>query len=149
MSKECCANWFLIDEKVRFLVLAMTNMFIRYVLFVILGALFSVLHYQAVLVLTWALSSVVAFLSYKVLVFRTEGNHLKEYGKSLLIWCLSYFVNALILWLLVEKFLWNVYVAQGVAILFLAVVNYLLFKHFAFKQPRKRTLLERLYNLWE
>ena len=83
MSKECCANWFLIDEKVRFLVLAMTNMFIRYVLFVVLGALFSVLHYQAVLVLTWALSSVVAFLSYKVLVFRTEGNHLKEYGKSL------------------------------------------------------------------
>lgn len=149
MSKECCANWFLIDEKVRFLVLAMTNMFIRYVLFVILGALFSVLHYQAVLVLTWGLSSVVAFFSYKVLVFRTEGNHLKEYGKSLLIWCLSYFVNALILWLLVEKFLWNVYVAQGVAILFLAVVNYLLFKYFAFKQPRKRTLLERLYNLWE
>ena len=142
MTKECCANWFLIDEKVRFLVLAMTNMFFRYVLFVFLGALFSVLHYQAVLVLTWALSSVVAFFSYKILVFRTEGNHLKEYGKSLLIWCLSYFVNAM-------KLLWNVYVAQGMAILFLAAVNYLLFKHFAFKQPRKRTLLERLYNLWE
>ena len=63
MTKECCAKWFLIDEKVRFLVLAMTNMFVRYVLFVFLGALFSVLHYQAVLVLTWSLSSVLAFFS--------------------------------------------------------------------------------------
>ena len=148
MLKNYDFEWFSIDEKIRFLIMAMFNMLLRYLLFIGLGVTFAFLHYQVILLSTWALSSVLAFFSYKILVFKTEGNHLKEYVKSLLIWCLSYAINAFILWGLVEIFAWNIYVAQGVAILFLAVVNYLLFKYFAFAQ-RKRTLLERLYNLWD
>lgn len=142
------SRWFEIDEKVRFIITGIGNMGIRYLLFVLLGLLFTVRHYQAILFASWFLSSFTAFYVYKILVFRTQGNHLKEFGKSLLIWCLSYVVNAFLLGLFVGQIGMNVYFAQGIVITFIVVVNYLLFKHFAFKQQRK-SWPERLYNLWE
>lgn len=141
-------RWFLMDEKIRFVIVGIGNMGIRYLLFVLLGLFFTVRHYQAVLFFSWFLSSFTAFLAYKFLVFRTAGNHLKEFGKSLLIWCLSYCLNAFLLGFLAGRLYWNVYLAQGIVILLLVVVNYLLFKHFAFKRQRK-SWAERLYNLWE
>lgn len=141
-------KWFDIDEKIRFVIAGTLNMGLRYLIFILLGVLFSVGHYQLILLSTWLLSSGIAFVSYKYLVFRTEGNHLKEFGKSVLIWIISYVINALLLAFYVEKLKWNTYVAQGVAVAIIVVINYLLFKYFAFHQ-RKKSLLERIYNLWD
>ena len=141
-------NWFKIDEKIRFIITGIFNMFLRYVIFVFLGIGLGTSHYQLVLLASWLLSSVVAFLSYKHLVFQTEGNHIKEFIKSVLIWIVSYFINAALLMLLVGYFALNTYLAQGMAIILIVVINYTLFKYFAFKQ-RKKTWLERLYNLWD
>ena len=142
------AHWFLLDEKVRFVIVGTFNMGLRYVIFTVLCLFFVADRYQQNLLATWALSSVAAFLAYKYLVFGTRGSHLREFAKSVLIWCLSYAVKAVLLWLLAGRLQWNVYLAQGVAIALLIVINYLLFKHFAFSAHEK-TLLERLYNLWE
>ncbi len=141
-------RWFALDEKVRFVIAGICNMGIRYLIFVLLGLAFTVNRYQIILLATWLSSSVIAFLSYKYLVFRTEGNHMKEFVKSLLIWCLSYILNALLLGFLVGRLQWNVYAAQGLVIILIVVINYLLFKHFAFKK-QKESWLEHLYNLWE
>lgn len=141
-------RWFALDEKVRFVIAGSCNMGIRYLIFVLLGLAFTVNRYQIILLATWLSSSVIAFLSYKYLVFRTEGNHIKEFVKSLLIWCLSYVLNALLLGFLVGRLQWNVYAAQGLVIILIVVINYLLFKHFAFKK-QKESWLEHLYNLWE
>lgn len=141
-------RWFTLDEKVRFVIAGICNMGIRYLIFVLLGLVFTVNRYQIILLATWLSSSVIAFLSYKYLVFRTEGNHLKEFVKSLLIWCLSYILNALLLGFWVGHLQWNVYIAQGLVIMLLVVINYLLFKHFAFNK-QKKSWLEHLYNLWE
>ncbi len=141
-------RWFALDEKVRFVIAGICNMGIRYLIFVLLGLAFTVNRYQIILLATWLSSSVIAFLSYKYLVFRTEGNHMKEFVKSLLIWCLSYVLNALLLGFLVGRLQWNVYAAQGLVIILIVVINYLLFKHFAFKK-QKESWLEHLYNLWE
>ena len=54
-------RWFLIDEKVRFVIAGIVNMAIRYLIFVLLGLAFSVSRYQLVLLATWLLSSVIAF----------------------------------------------------------------------------------------
>lgn len=118
-------RWFLIDEKVRFVIAGIVNMAIRYLIFVLLGLFFSVSRYQLILLTTWLLSSVIAFFSYKYLVFRTEGNHLKEFVKSLLIWCLSYVLNAALLEVLAGRLAWNVYLAQAAAIVLVVAVNYL------------------------
>ena len=141
-------KWFDIDEKIRFVITGTANMAVRYVLFVILGVLFGITHYQTVLAGAWLLSSVTAFLSYKYLVFCTQGNQLKEFGKSVLIWIISYVINAAFLAVFIGVWQWNSYAAQALAISIIVLINYMLFKYFAFHQ-RKKTWLEKLYNLWE
>jgi len=145
---QVAAQWFSLNEKIRFIIAGVGNMGIRYLIFVILGLLFSVERYQLILLAAWFLSSFVAFMVYKYLVFQTEGNHIKEYGKSLLIWTFSYLINAFLLEVLVTGWKWNIYLAQALVIILLTVINYLLFKYFAFTQRRK-SWLEYLYNLWE
>ncbi|MBR5154374.1 MAG: GtrA family protein [Alphaproteobacteria bacterium] len=125
--------WFLIDEKLRFLTLATLVMSGRFLIFSGLGVLFSPKHYQIILAITWLVSSYLAFLLYKHLVFISKGNHWKQYMKSLLIWCVSYVINVFLLNLLVEGLFFSPFVAQGLIILFLLITNYLLFKYFAFK----------------
>ena len=136
------SKWFGYDERLRFIIMAAVNMVFRYGLFVVLELVLVSLNYQVVLALMWLISSFVAFYSYKKMVFVTEGNHLKEYGKSILIWILSYVFNAYALSVFVEQWQWNIFAAQAVAILFLLVSNYLLFKHFAFKK-------DKAYRWWE
>lgn len=148
-EKNMIDHWFDFDERLRFGFLASVNMLFRYLLFVVLGLVFSTLHYQVILFIMWFLSSLVAFYSYKVLVFQSGGSHVREYMKCLLIWALSYVINAGVLNVLVEKLFWNVYFAQIIAIGFLFIINYLLFKHFAFKQEREMTRWEKFLSLFD
>ncbi len=140
-------KWFLLDEKIRFVTTGTFNMALRYAIFVLIGVWFGINHYQVVLLSTWLLSSGLAFLSYKYLVFCTKGNHIKEFLKSVLIWVISYFINAVLLWLGVGVCKLNTYIMQAIAVVLIVVINYMLFKYFAFKQ-RKKTWLEKIYNLW-
>jgi len=140
--------WFGIDEKVRFAIMASVNMALRFMIFSGLALLFSPERYQLLLAATWFVSSFIAFASYKFLVFPAEGNHLHQYAKSLLIWICSYFINILILTFLIERERWDPYLAQAAAISFLLIVNYLLFKHFAFK-PHRPSLLAKIYDIFD
>lgn len=141
-------KWLALDEKIRFAIMAALNMLLRFVIFSGLIYLFSQKHYQLLLALTWFVSSFIAFGCYKYFVFSAQGEHLRQYLKSLLIWTGSYIVNVFLLKFLLEELFWNIYAAQGVVILFLLVTNYLLFKHFAFKQHRK-SLLARIYDIFD
>ncbi len=60
-------KWFTLDEKYRFALLASANMALRYALFIILGIITGINHYQITLILSWILSSFIAFYSYKIL----------------------------------------------------------------------------------
>lgn len=129
-------NWFALDDKIRFLIVGLANTGVRYLIFAFLTFFFTALHYQFSLFLSWMLSSFTAFLAYKILVFETEGNHLKEYLKSILTWTISYILNAFLLELLVSYLGLNVLAAQALALTVITVNNYLLFKHFAFKKEK-------------
>ncbi len=125
-------KWFQIDEKLRFLLLAGMNMAIRYLIFVIIGLLTGITHYQVILLCSWSFSVFIAFYSYKYLVFSSDGNHFYEFGKSILIWIFSYLFNVLLLTVLVERIKLNVFLSQGIIICLIFIINYYLFKHFAF-----------------
>lgn len=140
--------WFRIDEKIRFIAAASFNMFIRFLIFAGLGILYSTEHYQILLALTWFISSFIAFACYKFLAFSAEGNHLHQYLKSLLIWIISYIINIFLLKILIDELQWNAYAAQGLAVSLLLGVNYLLFKHFAFKHQH-RGILARIYDIFD
>lgn len=144
-EKEAVSRWYETDERIRFIIVGMANMAIRYLIFVLIGVFFSLLHYQYVLAFSWLLSSVTAFFAYKILVFRTDGNHFKEYLKCIATWTVSYVINVGMLQFLAAGMKMNVYAAQAVAIVIITIINYLLFKHFAFKQePKKLTWWEKI-----
>ncbi len=130
------SNWFSLDERIRFLIVGLANTGIRYILFAALTFSLTTFHYQFSLFLSWMLSSFTAFLAYKFLVFETDGNHLKEYLKSVLTWTISYILNAVILEVLVTYLKLNVFLAQALALSIITINNYLMFKHFAFKQEK-------------
>lgn len=140
--------WFNVDERIRFAFLASINMALRFFIFALLCFLFSARNYQMLLAFTWFISSFIAFASYKFLVFSAEGNHLRQYLKSLLIWIFSYVINVFILQYLIETLAWSPYYAQALAISALLVTNYLLFKHFAFHHHPK-SLFARLYDFFD
>lgn len=142
-EKTYINHWFEIDERIRFVVVAIGNMLLRYLIFVMIGVATVMIHYQAVLALSWLLSSVFAFMALKWLVFKTEGSHLKEYGRSLLVWTLSYLINAVLLGILVREIGVNVYLSQAVVLTLITILNYLLFKHFAFRQTKPLSAWER------
>ncbi len=142
MSKK----WFSIDERIRFLISATFVMFLRFLIFSALGLIYSPVHYQIILAITWATSSIFAFVIYKFLVFTAPGNHLHQYLKSLVIWTLSYFFNTLILMLLIDILNMGPYISQAIAISFLLLTNYLLFKHFAFKHSHSN-IVTKIYDI--
>ena len=148
-EKTLINHWFETDERIRFAIMASINMGLRYLLFVLLSLIFTTMHYQVTLLFMWLISSFIAFYTYKKLVFSTQGNHLQEYLKSIAIWILSYFINAGILSLLVTKHQINLYLSQGIAICFLLISNYLLFKHFAFRKPIPMTTWEKLLSMFD
>ena len=148
-EKTLLDHWFETDERIRFSIMASLNMGLRYLLFIILSLLFTTLHYQFTLLLMWLISSFIAFYTYKKFVFSTQGNHLQEYLKSIAIWILSYFINAGILSLLINRYQINLFLGQGIAICFLLISNYLLFKHFAFRQPSPLKRWEKLFKLFD
>ncbi|MFI3241047.1 MAG: GtrA family protein [Alphaproteobacteria bacterium] len=129
-------KWFSLNDKIRFSIMCSFNMSIKYALFILLGILFSTFHYQIILALSWFLSSVLAFYCYKILVFQSQGEHIKEFCKSILVWTISYIINAFCLEFLVTKCKLHPNTAQAIIIGSLFIINYFLFKHFAFKTEK-------------
>ncbi len=123
--------WFKLDSKIRFLFVGALNAAISYFIFVVALYFLGENSYQACVALQWGISSVFSYTNQKFLVFRTKGNYFNEYLKCCSSWLVSYLINALILEILV-KFL-NAYIAQFLAIFFVSIITYVLFKYFAFK----------------
>lgn len=128
--------WCKIPDKIRFLFIGALNAAISYIIFVLALYILGDKHYQACVILQWTLSSVFSYFNQKFFVFCTKGNYLKEYLKCCSTWATSYVFNVIILEILVRYIIKNVYAAQFISIFMVAVVTYVLFKYFAFKNNK-------------
>ena len=126
--------WFKLPDFIRFIIIGGINAAISYVIFIIAILLLGKGHYQLCVALQWILSSVPSYLNQKFFVFCTKGNYIKEYLKCCSTWVVSYFLNAIILELLVRYILENVFIAQLLSIFIVSIVTYILFKVFAFRK---------------
>src|SRR5574344_129473 len=135
--KNLYNNWCKISDKIRFLFIGGVNAGISYIIFAIAIYIIGQGHYQVCVFLQWTISSVFSYFNQKFFVFCTKGNYLKEYLKCCSTWALSYFINVIILELLVRYVIKNAYLAQFVSIFLVSVVTYVLFKYFAFKPHKK------------
>ncbi len=146
-EKSYIDHWFDIDERWRYLTVALTNVVFKYLVFFVLTLMYRQ-NYQLNLLLSWLLSSFTAFIGYKILVFATEGNHLKEYFKSTMILAIGYVINSFFLWIFVEKNGFNPYLSQALILFVITLANFLLFKYFAFKQEKKH-FWEKIYAVFD
>ena len=119
--------WFNLDDKIRFLLVGCFNAGVSYVIYSALCLLLGETSYQIALALSWAITSVVSFITQRNLVFEGNGVWYKEYAKCCTTWFFSYLINAGVLDL-------NVYLAQLISNFTAAVFTYIVFKKFAFKR---------------
>ena len=129
--------WFALPDKIRFVLVGGFNATVQYLLFALFLWLLGEQKYQFSLVLSWIISSLSSFATQKIFVFCTKGNLAKwiqEYIKCVGVWVTSYFINAVILDLLVRFAGISPYIAQIIAIACTTISSYILFKYFAFRK---------------
>ena len=128
------------ERKIRFLAVGAVNSFLGIIfIFTLQYLLIETLPPQAVLILAFFANSPFGYCSMKLLVFKTKGNHLREYFKylaSLLVVCV---LGILFLSLLVDILHMNVYVAQGLNLVVSSIMAYLLQSFFTFARFRAGT----------
>lgn len=128
--------WFHLPDKVRFVLVGGFNATVQYILYIVFLLLLGEQKYQIALVASWVLSTFSSFTTQKIFVFCTKGSFkewVREYIKCIGVWVVAYFINAVILDLLVKFGNINAYPAQIIAIVCTTVSSYILFKYFAFK----------------
>jgi len=123
-----------VSDKIRFVIVGCINAAISYFIFAIALFVLGNEHYQLCVILQWTISSIFSYLNQKFFVFCTKGNYIREYLKCCSTWAVSYFLNVIILEILVKYIMKNIYLAQFISLFIVSVVTYVLFKYFAFKK---------------
>ena len=126
--------WFKLSDKIRFVFVGGFNAGVSYLIYSAFCLILGETYYQISLALAWAISSIVSFVTQKLLVFQTKGNWLKEYGKCCITWFFSYLINAFTLEATVKLLKLNVYLSQIIATVLAAIFTYIFFKKFAFRK---------------
>ncbi len=122
-----------ISQKHRYLIVGGWNTLFGYFCGVSLYYFFSKIASTIEVILAAnVLSITMAFFTYKLFVFKTKGNWLKEYLKCYLVYGLISLVGILGLWTLVDLLKMKFWVAQGIIILFTIILSFFSHKNFTF-----------------
>lgn len=94
-------------------------------------------NYLVILVLTYFVNGVISFTSQKYLVFRTRGNHLREFWKYFLLQASTLGINLVVLPLAVQGLKVNPAIAQTAFIVLVVVSSFFFHKYVTFKQKHE------------
>lgn len=120
-------------EKIKFLIVGGWNTLFGFVVFAGLFLAFKhVLHYIIILIVTYMISITNAYISYKLLVFKTKGNYFKEYMRFYQVYGVSFVINLLLLPFFVEFLKISAIISQGLLVFFIAAVSYVGHKYYSF-----------------
>lgn len=123
------------SEKLRYLLVGGWNTAFGYLvgvgLFLMLG---QHLHIVLIAIISNVIAITMSFVAYKILVFRTHGKWLIEYLKCYLVYGGNALIGVFLLWIFVDYFSMNIWLAQGAIILLAVIFSYLLHKRFTFKR---------------
>ncbi len=126
-------SWFKLDDRIRYIFVGGFNFCVSYLIYVLFCHILGASFYQWALALSWIISSVISFTTQKMLVFKGGKNWFSEYLKCCSTWAVSYIINAVLLEIFVKNLEFNVYLSQFIATFTVAVITYILFKKFTFK----------------
>ena len=74
----------------------------------------------------------VAFLTYKMFVFKTQGNWVSEYMKCYLVYGGTAVLGTILIWVFVDFFKWPFWISQGIVMTITMVVSYSIHRIFTF-----------------
>ncbi|MDO8916264.1 MAG: GtrA family protein [Coriobacteriia bacterium] len=122
------------EEKLRFLVVGGWNTLFSYGMLWVLDAfLHARLHYSLILTVNWIIGVTHNLFTFKLLVFRTRGNWLKEYLRSYVVYAGSFALNLAIVAVIMELWAPRLVIAQLPAIVVVTIISYLGHKHFTYR----------------
>lgn len=122
------------EQKIRYLIIGGWNTVFGYGVFAALYFwLEGLIHYLIILSISYVLSITNAYIGYKLFVFRTRGNILREYLRFYVVYGAAFLVNLATLPLFVEILKLNMYVAQAIVTIITILGSYVLHKNFSFK----------------
>ena len=120
-------------NSISFLIAGAVNTIFGYVsALIIYKFLYEEIGLIAVSVLSNIISISFAFLSYKIFVFKTKGNWIKEYLRCYLVYGISAGMSIAMLWILVRLIGLPFWLAQGLSIAIIVLFSFFAHKNFTF-----------------
>lgn len=129
--------WMTWPQKIRFLLVGGYNTVFSYLLFVWILWILDGQYEQIALALSFAISSINSFWTQKIYVFASKEPAIPEYIKCIGTWSISYILNAIILWGMVDGLGINAYISQGITLILLTVFSWIMLKYFAFQKSKQ------------
>ena len=124
-------------EQVLYLVVGGWNTFFGYAVWAVMQFLLGgFLHYLVVVVLSWPIAVLNAYLGYRYIVFRSHGSVLRELPRFSAVYFLTLLVNLALLPLALQVLPLNIYVVQALFTVVVVVCSYLAHKYYSFRGGR-------------
>lgn len=122
-------------ERLRYLLVGIWNTVFGYFIGVLtLKLLGDTFHTVGATVVANVISITMSFLTYKTLVFRSKGSWVREYLRAYLVYGLTAILNIFLIWILVDFFVVNIWIAQFYSISITIFVSYLGHKCYTFRK---------------
>lgn len=126
------------EEKLRFLVVGVWNTLFSVALLWALERSIphdanSLLQKQLILTLVWVIAVTQNFFTFKLLVFRTKGNWLREYGKMYVTYSATFVIQSVLIQLISGRFGVSLFIANIPVIFIVTILSYLGHKYFTFR----------------
>jgi putative flippase GtrA len=121
----------ILKQFIRFNMVGALNTLITYLIYS--GLVFAGLHYQAALALEYSFGIVFSYVLNKRFTFAIRGSRdSRMFMRMLATYIPMLFLNAIALWLLVDRLGWNKYLGQAVALVVVAGLSFLAQRAFVF-----------------
>ncbi len=120
-------------QKIMYLMVGAWNTAFGFASFIFLYyALQSLLHYSLILIVSYFISITNAYVGYKIFVFKTKGNYLREYLRFYIVYGSVFLLNMALLVFAVELLKVDPLYSQAVILVVTVIISYLGHKYFTF-----------------
>jgi putative flippase GtrA len=126
------------SQFIKFLLVGGYNTVVGYACFAFLFFLLPKVHYLLIALISNFISILNAFIAYKYIVFKTKGNHFKEYLKFNFVYLWAFLINLVLLLFLVEICRIHPLLAQAMTIGVTAVISYHGHRNFSFSKKHAK-----------
>ena len=121
------------SQSIRYIITGVWNTVFGILVYALLIKLLGENHYILLAVVSNIISITNAYICYKLFVFKTKGNILKEYLKCYVVYGLSMLLGLLLLYVFVDIAGLNPVIANIISVLLLTIVSFVGHRYYSFK----------------